>query len=111
MVEPSAIEDIRLIRERSDIDLIPFLGKNLTSTGRWGWANFLFTFALVWAPLDHRPPFSIVTSAVVQAFLPWRWRAAERRRVGAGDHSRHPPQGKVRILEFNFRRSHQASEF
>ncbi len=67
MVEPSAIEDIRrLIRERSDIDLIPFLGKNLTSTGRWGWANFLFTFGLVWAPLDHPPPFSIVTSAVVR---------------------------------------------
>jgi hypothetical protein len=67
MVEPSAIDDIRrLIRERPDIDLIPFFGKNLTSTGPWGWANFLFTFALVWAPLDHPPPLSIVTSAVVR---------------------------------------------
>jgi hypothetical protein len=67
MVEPSAIDDIRrLIRAHSDIDLIPFLGKNLTSTGRWGWGNFLFTFRLVWAPLDHPPPFSIVTSAVVR---------------------------------------------
>jgi len=67
MVEQSAIDDIRrLIRERPDIDLIPFLGKNLTSTGRWGWANFLFTFGPVWAPLDHPPPFSIVTSAVIR---------------------------------------------
>ena len=67
MVEQSAIDDIRrLIRERPDIDLIPVLGKNLTSTGRWGWANFLFTFGPVWAPLDHPPPFSIVTSAVIR---------------------------------------------
>jgi len=75
MVEPSAIDAIRgLIRERPDIDLIPFLGKNLTSTGRWGWANFLFTFGPVWAPLDHPPPFSIVTSAVIR-----------RSRLGAGE--------------------------
>lgn len=67
MVEATAIDDIRrLIRERPDIDLISFLGKNLTSADEWGWANFLVTFAPVWAPLDHPPPFSIVTAAVVR---------------------------------------------
>jgi hypothetical protein len=67
MVEPSAIEEIRrLIREQPDLDLIPFVVKNLTSTGTWDWAIFLFTFALVWAPLDHPPPFSPVTSAIVR---------------------------------------------
>jgi hypothetical protein len=67
MIEPSAVEEIRtLIREQPGLDLIPFVAKNLTSTGTWDWAIFLFTFALVWAPLDHPPPFSPVTSAIVR---------------------------------------------
>lgn len=67
IVEPSSIDAIRnLIRERPQIDIIPFLTKNLTSTRPWDWAIFLFNFALVWAPLDHPPPFSIVTSGIVR---------------------------------------------
>lgn len=67
MVEPGAIEEIRrLIREQPDLDLIPFAAKNLTSTEKWDWAIFLFTFALVWAPLARPPPFAIVTSAIVR---------------------------------------------
>lgn len=67
MIEPSAVEEIRtLIRKQPGLDLIPFVAKNLTSTGTWDWAMFLFTFAPVWAPLDHPPPFSPVTSAIVR---------------------------------------------
>jgi hypothetical protein len=67
MVEPGAIEEIRrLIREQPDLDLIPFVAKNLTSTDTWDWAIFLFTFALVWAPIGRPPPFAVVTSAVVR---------------------------------------------
>jgi len=67
MIEPSAIEAIRtLIREQPDLDIIPFVAKNLTSTGTWDWAIFLFTFALVWGPLDRPPPFAFVTSAIVR---------------------------------------------
>src|SRR5262245_41846479 len=67
LLTSSNVEAIRrLVRERPDIDIIPFLTKNLTSTGPWDWAIFLYNFALVWAPLDHSPPFSIVTSAIVR---------------------------------------------
>lgn len=59
-----AIRD--MIEGRQGIDLIAFLGKNLTSVSAWGWANFLQTFALLWAPLDHPPPFSLVTSVAVR---------------------------------------------
>jgi hypothetical protein len=55
-----------IIDSRGDIDLVPFLGKNLTGRTKWAWANFFHTFALIWAPLDHPPPFSPVTSAVVR---------------------------------------------
>ena len=67
LIEPSAIDSIReLIRSNPGIDLIPFLGKNLRSKSRWGWAVFLYVFALIWAPIDVPPPFSAVTSAVVR---------------------------------------------
>jgi hypothetical protein len=67
LLSSSNIEAIRrVIRERPETDIIPFLTKNLTSTRSWDWAIFLFNFALVWAPLDHPPPFSIVTSAIVR---------------------------------------------
>ena len=67
MVEPAAFEAIRaLIREQPDLDIIPFIAKNLTSVGTWDWAIFMFTFALVWGPLDHSPPFSAVTSSIVR---------------------------------------------
>jgi hypothetical protein len=60
----SAIRD--MIAERQDIDLIVILGRNLTSVSPWGWANFLHTFSLAWAPLDGPPPFSPVTSVAVR---------------------------------------------
>jgi hypothetical protein len=67
VIGPPTIDAIReLIRAKPGLDLVPFLAKNLTSVSPWGWANFLFNFALVWAPLDTPPPFSIVTSAVVR---------------------------------------------
>lgn len=67
LIEPRAIESIReLIRSKPGIDLIPFLAKNLRSKSHWGWAVFLYVFALVWAPIDGPPPFSPVTSAVVR---------------------------------------------
>ena len=60
VIGPHTIDAIReLIRAKPELDLIPFLTKNLTSVSSWGWANFLFNFALVWAPLDKPPPFSI----------------------------------------------------
>src|SRR3954471_1271047 len=59
MVTLGTIEAIRdLIRDRTDIDLIVFLGKNLTSVSPWGWANFLHTFAFAWAPVDTPPSFA-----------------------------------------------------
>jgi len=67
LIEPHAIDSIReLIRSKPGIDLIPFLAKNLRSKSRWGWAVFLYVFALIWAPIDGPPPFSAVTSAVVR---------------------------------------------
>jgi hypothetical protein len=55
-----------MIRVRKDIDLIAFLARNTISVTLWGWANFLHTFALVWAPLDGPPPFAVVTSVAVR---------------------------------------------
>jgi hypothetical protein len=55
-----------MIRDRPAIDLIVILGRNLTSVTPWGWANFLHTFALAWAPVDGPPPFSPVTSVAVR---------------------------------------------
>ena len=67
LIEPRAIDSIReVIRSNPDIDLIAFLGKNFRSKSRWGWAVFLYVFALIWAPIDGPPPFSAVTSAVVR---------------------------------------------
>jgi hypothetical protein len=64
---PRTIDAIReMICANPELDLIPFLAKNLTSVSPWGWANFLFNFSLVWAPLHSPPPFSVVTSAVVR---------------------------------------------
>lgn len=57
---------LEVIRNKPKADLVVFLGKNLTSVSRWGWAIFLHVFALVWAPLQGPPPFSPVTSAVVR---------------------------------------------
>jgi hypothetical protein len=57
---------LEVIRNKPNADLVVFLGKNLTSVSRWGWAIFLHVFALVWAPLQGPPPFSPVTSAVVR---------------------------------------------
>ena len=67
LVTSATLEAIRnTIENKSDIDLIPFLGKNLTSVSPWGWANFLHTFALIWAPVSGPPQFSSVTSTVVR---------------------------------------------
>src|SRR5207302_1937766 len=67
LIGPRTIDAVReLIRAKPELDLIPFLAKNLTSVSRWGWANFLYNFAPVWAPLDTPPPFSVVTSAIVR---------------------------------------------
>jgi len=54
LVTIATLDAIRsTIQNQSDIDLIVFLGKNLTSVSPWGWANFLHTFALIWAPIDE----------------------------------------------------------
>jgi hypothetical protein len=67
LIEPRAIDAIReLIRANPDLDMIVMWAKNLTSVTRWGWAIFLFNYALIWAPNDRRPPFSSVTSAIVR---------------------------------------------
>jgi hypothetical protein len=67
LIEPRAIESIReVIRSKPGIDLIAFLAKNHSSRSRWGWAVFLYVFALIWAPIEGSLPFSAVTSAVVR---------------------------------------------
>jgi hypothetical protein len=66
LIEPRAIDSIREVIRKPEIDLIAFLGKNLRSNSRWGWAVFVYVFALIWAPIDGPPPFSAVTSAVVR---------------------------------------------
>jgi hypothetical protein len=67
LVDTRTLDAIReLIRTRPRNDLIAFLGKNLTAVSPWAWANFLHTFALIWAPLDRPPPFSLVTATVVR---------------------------------------------
>lgn len=55
-----------IIDTRPELDLIAFLGRNLTELSPWAWANFLHTFALIWAPLDHAPAFSPVTAVTVR---------------------------------------------
>jgi len=67
LVTIATLDAIRsTIQNQTNIDLIVFLGKNLTSVSPWGWANFLHTFALIWAPIDVPPPFSPVTSVIVR---------------------------------------------
>ena len=67
LINTPAVEAIReLIWRKPDADLIAVLGKNLTSISPWGWANFLHTFALIWAPLDGPPPFAAVTAVIVR---------------------------------------------
>ena len=67
VIEPRTIDAVRdLIHAKPQIDLIPFQAKNLTSVSPWGWANFIYNFALVWAPLDRSPPFAVVTSSIVR---------------------------------------------
>jgi hypothetical protein len=67
LIGPRTIDAIReLIRAKPETELIAFQAKNLTSVSPWGWANFLYTFGPVWAPLDTPPPFSVVTSAIVR---------------------------------------------
>jgi hypothetical protein len=67
LVDARTLAAIReMIRKRPATDLIVFLGKNLTSVSPWGWANFLHTFALIWAPLHRPPPFSLVTATIVR---------------------------------------------
>jgi hypothetical protein len=60
----AAIREV--IENDPGLELIAFLGVNTRSTTSWGWANFLHTFGLIWAPIDHPPPFSAVTSAIVK---------------------------------------------
>ena len=67
LVNARTLDAIReLIRTRPRTDLIAVLGKNLTAVSPWDWANFLHTFALIWAPLDGPPPFSLVTATIVR---------------------------------------------
>jgi hypothetical protein len=67
VIAPRTIDAVReLIQAKPQIDLIPFQAKNLISVSPWGWANFIYNFALVWAPLDRPPPFAVVTSAIVR---------------------------------------------
>ena len=81
MLDRQAIDAAyRLIEERPEIDLIPVVGKNLTSVTAWGWANFIQTFVFHWAPLDHRPGSCLTTNVVVRrsrlgnsALAPGQW--------------------------------------
>lgn len=67
LINNRAIAAIRdMIQSRPDIELISFLGTNLTSISPWGWANFLHTFGLIWAPIDQKPGLSPVTSVTVR---------------------------------------------
>ena len=67
VIGPRTIDAVReLIRANPELDLIAFLAKNLTSVSPWGWANFLYNFTPVWAPLDGAPAFAVVTSAIVR---------------------------------------------
>jgi hypothetical protein len=72
MITPETVAAIRaLIARRDDIDLVPFLTKNLTTQHPWEWAVFLHTFASTWAPVDRPPPIATVTSTIVRrAALP-----------------------------------------
>jgi hypothetical protein len=66
-VSTPSLDAIRAIIDgEGDVDLIPFFGKNLTSTTPWGWASFLYGFAQAWAPSPYPPQFSLVTAAVVR---------------------------------------------
>jgi hypothetical protein len=63
----AAIDKVRaIVREDPDLDMIVVLAKNLTSTEPWGWANFLFTFFQLWAPVTSLPPMAAVTSTIVR---------------------------------------------
>lgn len=67
LVNGDTIDAIReLIRQRPDIDIIPFLAANLTSHDPWSWAGFLHSLAPIWAPLQEPPPFSQVTAVAVR---------------------------------------------
>lgn len=57
---PGAVVALReLVWSNPKLEAVPFLLLNRTSTGRWGWANFLQTYALFWPPLEIPPPFGV----------------------------------------------------
>lgn len=64
---PGAIAALRdLIRTNPALEAVPFLLLNRTSTGRWGWANFLQTYALFWAPMEGPPPFGVPSNMAMR---------------------------------------------
>ena len=56
----------RLFGENENLAAIKVLGCNLSSTGGWGWPNFLMAFAECVSPVSSMPPSMLATSAVVR---------------------------------------------
>jgi hypothetical protein len=65
--EPQTIAALRtLIGRNPELEIVPFLTVNDRSRGPWGWASFLQTYALYWAPLPQPPPFCAPNNVVVR---------------------------------------------
>jgi hypothetical protein len=56
----------RLFGENANVTAIKVLGCNLSSTGGWGWPNFLMAFAECVSPVSAMPPSMLATSAVLR---------------------------------------------
>jgi len=55
---PQAIGALRnLVGRNPELEIVPLLTVNGGSRGPWGWASFLQTYALFWAPLPQPPRF------------------------------------------------------
>jgi len=67
---PRFMDEVRrLFGENANLAAIKVLGRNLSSTGGWGWPNFLMAFAECMAPVGSLPPSMLATSAVVRTSI------------------------------------------
>jgi hypothetical protein len=56
----------RLFAAKPAVVAVKLLGRNMTSTGPWSWANFFMAFSDCLYPADHAPKAMLSTSAAVR---------------------------------------------
>ncbi|MCW5773633.1 MAG: hypothetical protein KIT16_18470 [Rhodospirillaceae bacterium] len=64
---PQTIVALRtLIARKPDLDIVPLLAVNVTSTSPWSWASFLQVTATLWSPLQEPPPICLPANVAIR---------------------------------------------